>query len=207
MPSAGGCRRPAVAQAPAHGNQAGPHLTSRLLPRAGSKVLIVAGLVVMGSGALLLTGVSVRSGYLTGFLPGLLVVTIGTGLTLPSAAVTAMSYIAEDRAGLASGLMTAAIEIGAALGVAVFSAVAVAASGGIAAGYQHGFVVAAAVAGVLAAAAALLAPAVRPTGGMRWDAAALLKSLVAPRHGRFAEDIVVDGDSQPRRTAGRTPRR
>lgn len=62
-------------------------------------MLIVAGLVVMGSGALLLTGVSVRSGYLTGFLPGLLVVTIGTGLTLPSAAVTAMSYIAEDRAG------------------------------------------------------------------------------------------------------------
>jgi hypothetical protein len=77
----------------------GPHLTSRLLPRAGSKVLIVAGLVVMGSGALLLTGVSVRSGYLTGFLPGLLVVGIGTGLTLPSAAVTAMSDIAEDRAG------------------------------------------------------------------------------------------------------------
>lgn len=74
MPSAGGCRRPAVAQAPAHGNQTGTHLTSRLLPRAGSKVLIVAGLVVMGSGALLLAGVSVRLGYLTGFLPGLLVV-------------------------------------------------------------------------------------------------------------------------------------
>lgn len=53
---------------------AGAHLASRLLPRVGSRVLIVAGLVMMGAGALLLTGVSVRSGYLTGFLPGLLVV-------------------------------------------------------------------------------------------------------------------------------------
>ena len=52
---------------------AGAHLASRLLPQAGSRVLIVAGLVVMGAGALLLTGVSARSGYLTGFLPGLLV--------------------------------------------------------------------------------------------------------------------------------------
>ena len=96
----------------------------------------------MGAGALLLTGVSAGSGYLTGFLPGLLVVGMGTGLVFPATAVTAMSEIAEDRAGLASGLMTAAHEIGAALGVAVFSAVAVAAGGGIAAGYRHGFITA-----------------------------------------------------------------
>ena len=60
----------------------------------------------MGAGALLLTGVSARSGYLTGFLPGLLVVGTGTGLVFPATAVTAMSDVAEDRAGLASGLMT-----------------------------------------------------------------------------------------------------
>src|SRR5215831_17045022 len=50
---------------------AGAHLNGRLLPRIGSRVLIVAGLAVMGAGALLLAGVSARSGYLTGFLPGL----------------------------------------------------------------------------------------------------------------------------------------
>jgi MFS family permease len=146
---------------------AGAHLASRLLPRTGSRVLIVAGLVVMGAGALLLTGVSARSGYLTGFLPGLLVVGTGTGLVLPATAITAMSDIAEDRAGIAAGLMTTAHEIGAALGVAVFSAVAVAAGGGIAAGYRHGFTVAAAVAGGLAVVAALLVPAVRPAAGAR----------------------------------------
>ena len=146
---------------------AGAHLASRLLPRAGSRVLIVAGLVVMGAGALLLTGVSARSGYLTAFLPGLLVVGMGTGLVFPATAITAMAGIAEDRAGLASGLMTTAHEIGAALGVAVFSAVAVAAGGGIAAGYRHGFMVAAAVAAVLAVMAAMAVPAVRPAAGAR----------------------------------------
>ena len=146
---------------------AGAHLASRLLPRAGSRALIVAGLVVMGAGALLLTGVSARSGYLTGFLPGLLVVGTGTGLVFPATAVTAMSSIAEDRAGLASGLMTTAHEIGAALGVAVFSAVAVAAGGGIAAGYRHGFMVAAAAAAGLAVVAAVAVPAVRPEAGAR----------------------------------------
>jgi EmrB/QacA subfamily drug resistance transporter len=146
---------------------ASAHLGSRLLPRAGSRVLIAAGLVVMGAGALLLTGVSARSGYLTGFLPGLLVVGTGTGLVLPATAIAAMNDIAEDRAGVASGLMTTAHEIGAAMGVAVFSAVAVATSGGIAAGYRNGFTVAAAVAGGLAVAAALLVPAVRPAAGAR----------------------------------------
>jgi EmrB/QacA subfamily drug resistance transporter len=143
------------------------HLGSRLLSRAGSRVLIVAGLVVMGTGALLLTGVSARSGYLSGFLPGLLTVGIGTGLVLPAAAVTAMNDVAADRAGVAAGLMTTAHEIGAALGVAVFSAVAVAAGGGIAAGYRHGFAVAAGVAAGLAVVAAVLVPAVRPAAGTR----------------------------------------
>jgi EmrB/QacA subfamily drug resistance transporter len=146
---------------------ASAHLASRLLPRAGSRVLIVVGLVLMGGGALLLTGVTARSGYLAGFLPGLLVVGLGTGLVLPATAITAMNDIAHDRAGLASGLLTTAHEIGAALGVAVFSAVAVAAGGGIAAGYQRGFTIAAAVAFGLAVAAALLVPAVRPAAGAR----------------------------------------
>jgi EmrB/QacA subfamily drug resistance transporter len=147
----------------------GAHLTSRLLPRVGSRVLAVAGLVLMSVGALLLSGVSAQAGYLTGLLPGLLVIGAGTGLAFPAASVTAMNDIAEDRAGLASGIMTAAHEIGAAVGVAVFSAVAtVAAAGdGFAAGYRHGFTVVAAVAAGLALIALLTLPAVRPGPGAR----------------------------------------
>jgi EmrB/QacA subfamily drug resistance transporter len=146
---------------------AGAHLAGRLLPRAGSRLLIVAGLALMGGGALLLTTVSAQSGYLTGVLPGLLVIGAGAGLVLPSAAVTAMSGIADQHAGLTSGLLTAAHEIGAALGLAVFSAVAVAAGGGIGAGYRHGFAVAAAIAAGLALTAAAATPAVRPAAGTK----------------------------------------
>jgi len=148
----------------------GAHLTSRLLPRTGSRALAVAGLALMGGGALLLSGVPAQAGYVTGLLPGLLVIGAGTGLVFPAASVTAMADVATGQAGLASGLMTAAHEIGAALGVAVFSAVATAqaaAGGGFAAGYRHGFAVVAAVAAGLALAALLVLPAVRPGPGAR----------------------------------------
>jgi Na+/melibiose symporter-like transporter len=145
----------------------GAHLASRYLPRAGSRVLIVAGLVAMGGGALLLTQVTASSSYWTGLLPGLLIIGVGTGLVLPSASITAMSDVTEDTAGVASGLMSTAHEIGAALGVAVFSAVAVAISGGIAAGYRQGFAAAAAVAAGLALVAAVTVPVVRPAAGAR----------------------------------------
>jgi hypothetical protein len=58
-------------------------------------------------------------------------------------------------------------EIGAAFGVAVFSAVAVVASGGIGAGYRHGFDVAAAIAAALAVLATVTVPGVRPAAGAR----------------------------------------
>lgn len=146
---------------------AGAHLASRLLPRAGTRVVAAAGLALMAGGALLLSAVSARSGYLTGLLPGLLIIGAGTGLVFPAVSVTAMSDVAADRAGLASGLMTTAHEIGAALGVAVFSVVAIAAGGGFAAGYRHGFTVAAGVAAGLALLAAAAIPAVRPADGAR----------------------------------------
>ena len=144
----------------------GAHLASHLLPRVGSRLPIVVGFAAMAGGALLLTTVSARSGYVTGLLPGLVVTGLGTGLVLPATAVTGLSEIDDDRAGTASGMISAAHEIGAAFGVAVFSAVAVAASGGIGVGYQRGFEVAAAIAGVLALLAAALVPVVRPADGV-----------------------------------------
>ena len=145
------------------------HLASRLLPRAGSRVLAVAGLVLMGGGALLLAGVPARAGYVTGLLPGLLALGAGAGLVFAAASVTAMSEVDAGRAGLVSGLMTTAHEIGAALGVAVFSAVATAqaaAGSGFAAGYRHGFTVAAVVAAGLALVALVAIPVLRPAPGV-----------------------------------------
>lgn len=145
----------------------GAHAGSRLLARAGSRVVMVAGLVLMAGGALLLTGLSPGSGYVTGLMPGLLTTGLGAGLVLPATAITGLSQVTEEQAGVSSGLMSTGHEIGGAFGVAVFSAVAVVVSGGIAAGYRHGFYVAAAVAAGLALLAMVTVPVVRPAAGQR----------------------------------------
>lgn len=157
---------------------AAAHLASRLMPRAGSRVLAAAGLLVMCVGALLLSSASASSGYVTGLLPGLLVMGAGTGLVFPAASVTAMNDVTGDGAGLASGFMTAVHEIGAAIGVAVFSAIGTAhavgwlTAGGpaaiaLATGYRDGFTVAAGIAFGLAVIAYLAMPAVGPAAGTR----------------------------------------
>jgi hypothetical protein len=81
---------------------------------------------------------------------------LGIGLTFVSVSIAAMADVPHERAGVASGLMTTAHELGAALGVAVMAAVA---------GYGDGFRVTAAIASGLAVLAAVAVPSVRPPSG------------------------------------------
>jgi hypothetical protein len=129
----------------------------------------------MAGGGLLLAAATAGAGYVTGVLPGLLVLGLGIGLVFPAATVSAMTNVSAGQEGLASGMMTTAHEVGAALGVAVFAAVATGAAGGraaagagLAAGYRHGFTVAAVVAAGLAIIALLAVPAARPAPGVRF---------------------------------------
>ncbi|HUY44319.1 MAG TPA: hypothetical protein VMV92_01120 [Streptosporangiaceae bacterium] len=80
----------------------------------------------MAGGGLWLAGMTAGVGYSTGVLPGLVLLGLGIGLVFPAATVSAMSNVTAGREGLASGMMTTAHEVGAALGVAVFPAVAAA---------------------------------------------------------------------------------
>jgi hypothetical protein len=88
------------------------------------------------------------------------------GLVFPAASVTTMSDVHEEGAGLASGLMTTGHEIGAAIGVAVISAVATGASA-FPAGYGDGFLAIAAAAGIVATLVLAAVPSIRPTGEAR----------------------------------------
>jgi hypothetical protein len=94
--------------------------------------------------------------------------------------VTALADAGPADAGFASGFLATAHELGAALGVAVFTAIAEAASttgpaktgpistgAGFAAGYHRAFLVAAGAAAVLAVLTLATAPAVRPAPGTR----------------------------------------
>jgi hypothetical protein len=64
------------------------------------------------------------SSYATGILPGLLLLGAGLGLVFVSVSVSAMHGIPSQHAGMASGVLMTGHEIGAAMGVAVLSAIA-----------------------------------------------------------------------------------
>jgi EmrB/QacA subfamily drug resistance transporter len=148
------------------------HAASHLLPRLGTRVLAVAGLALIAAGALLLVAAPDHASYASELLPGFVLIGLGTGLVFPAASLSAMSEIEEARAGLASGLLLTAHEVGAALGVAVLSAIAAASSTTVtgirfASGYQSGFLAAAAVAGALALLTLFTVPSVRPAPGTK----------------------------------------
>ena len=151
----------------------GAHLASRLLPGAGTRVVAVAGLLAIATGTLLLSRASGHSSYLTTIAPAFVLLGAGTGLAFPAASVTALSQVREEIAGVASGLMTTAHEIGAGIGAAALPAVAAATTGftadgaGLAAGYRHAMLAAAVVAAGLAVLAVRAVPSVRPAAGAK----------------------------------------
>jgi EmrB/QacA subfamily drug resistance transporter len=93
--------------------------------RVGVRPLAVTGMALMGLGSLLLTQVSVGGSYFGDIFFGLLVFGPGVGLAFVAATVAALAGVAEHEAGLASGLSNTAFQIGAAVGVAVLTTVAV----------------------------------------------------------------------------------
>lgn len=96
---------------------------SKVLPVAGPRVLIGGGLIVATAGALVLSTLEADSTYLTGVLPGFALLGLGVGPMFVAISVAAMSDVPEQQSGMASGLMMTGHEIGAALGVAVLTAV------------------------------------------------------------------------------------
>jgi EmrB/QacA subfamily drug resistance transporter len=93
--------------------------------RAGFRTVAATGMALMGAGSLLLTQVSVSGSYFGDIFFGLLVFGPGVGLAFVPATVAALAGVAEREAGLASGLSNTAFQIGAALGVAILTTVAV----------------------------------------------------------------------------------
>jgi MFS family permease len=96
--------------------------------RIGFRPVAAAGLTLMGGGSLLLTQASVGGSYFGDIFLALLVYGPGIGLAFVTATVAALAGVAERESGLASGLSNTAFQIGAALGVAIATTVAVSGS-------------------------------------------------------------------------------
>jgi EmrB/QacA subfamily drug resistance transporter len=162
---------------------AGAILASQLVGRVGTRVVFAAGAAISAVGLWLLTSVHADASYAGDLLPGFVIF----GLAIPFVGVanqiSAVAAIPQDKAGAASGAVSASFQVGGALGLAVVTSLAnsraadVLASGGntadaLTAGFQRGLLVAAvlAVANLVLALAA--APRVRPSAELVAEAAA-----------------------------------
>jgi MFS family permease len=103
----------------------GSIIAQAIVPRVGFRLVAATGMLLMGAGSLLLTGVSVGGSYFGDIFFGLLVFGPGVGLAFVTATVAALAGVAEHESGLASGLNNTALQIGGALGVAIATTVAV----------------------------------------------------------------------------------
>jgi EmrB/QacA subfamily drug resistance transporter len=97
---------------------------SRFISRYGYKPFLVAGPLIMSIGLFILSHISTDTVYLTVVLPGMIVTAFGAGMTFISISVAATSGVPHDKAGLASGLINTAQQIGGALGLAILAGVA-----------------------------------------------------------------------------------
>jgi EmrB/QacA subfamily drug resistance transporter len=93
--------------------------------KLGFRPVAATGMALMGAGSLLLSQVSVGGSYFGDIFFGLLVFGAGIGPAFVTATVAALAGVAEREAGLASGLSNTALQIGAALGVAMATTVAI----------------------------------------------------------------------------------
>jgi predicted MFS family arabinose efflux permease len=101
----------------------------RLLRARGPRRSLVAGLAVLALGQLWLAYGPSESGYVIAVLPGLLCIAAGVALSFTPTTMVVVSAASDTHAGLASGLANSATQVGAALGTATFTAIALSGPG------------------------------------------------------------------------------
>ncbi len=95
--------------------------SERLIMRFGARTMLFPGLILIGSGLLLFARAPVNGNYVTDVLPVMLLLGFGIGSSFPALMTLAMSGATPQDAGLASGLVNTAAQVGGALGLAVLA--------------------------------------------------------------------------------------
>lgn len=95
-----------------------------VLPRVGARPLLTAGSLLMAAGLVLLSRVEVGSVYLTGVLPGVLVMAAGLVLVVAPVTTTALADAPPSNQGVASGVNNAVARVAGLIAVAVLPAAA-----------------------------------------------------------------------------------
>jgi hypothetical protein len=95
-----------------------------LVTRASAKLVMAAGMVLIGAGILWATQVPVHGRFWADLAGPLFVTGAGTAFSFIPVSIGALAGVAERDAGVASGLMNTSQQLGGAIGVAVTSTVA-----------------------------------------------------------------------------------
>jgi EmrB/QacA subfamily drug resistance transporter len=106
-------------------------ISARLFARTGTRPVIVAGSLIAAAGIWYLSRIPIHGSYPASLLPGLVIMAIGLGAVLVSVTTAANAGVAPDQAGLAAGLLATSQQLGTALGLAIFSAIATARTGAL----------------------------------------------------------------------------
>jgi predicted MFS family arabinose efflux permease len=148
-----------VAVAITLGAQLGAHLISRV----GGRAVVVPALLIIAVGTAALTSVEVGDNVYTAVLPWLTIAAFGIGPVFVTATTTTLANVPHAEAGVASGVVNTAHELGGSIGVAVLSTVAATSiESPDLAGFTNGYLVCAIAAVVAAVLGGALVPAGRP---------------------------------------------
>jgi EmrB/QacA subfamily drug resistance transporter len=142
----------------------GAGISQQLIPRLGVRNVSIGGITLATIGMLVLTQLPVHGSYTADLLPGLMPMSVGMGLTFVPITLLGTGGVAENDAGLASGLFNTAQQVGGSLGLAILSTLAASQTSSLLNGQTHatpamlvsGYHVAFAAAAVMLAAGALI---------------------------------------------------
>jgi EmrB/QacA subfamily drug resistance transporter len=99
-------------------------ISSQVLARVGTRPIIIAGALTASGGLYYLSRIPADGSYLADLLPGLMIVSLGLGAVFVAVTTAANAGVPGDKAGLAAALLNSAQQVGGALGLAIFSAIA-----------------------------------------------------------------------------------
>jgi MFS family permease len=99
-------------------------VASQLVGRVGTRAVIVAGSGIAAGGIYWLSRIPVGGSYVSDLLPALVVMSLGFGPVFVGVTTAANAGVPADKAGLAAALVNASQQLGGALGLAIFTALA-----------------------------------------------------------------------------------
>jgi EmrB/QacA subfamily drug resistance transporter len=108
----------------------GSAISAKLVERFAPRAVAGPGLVVGAAGMFWLSTLTATSSYGVHVLPAVFLATFGLGLSFVPLTLTAVHGVTDERAGVASALVNMAQQVGAALGLAVFTTVSLTAAEG-----------------------------------------------------------------------------